>query len=141
MDTTPRTTTREEPVDRETLLLGAADVVVVVAFVSVGLVSHGIDPITKPIAALETVAPFVIGWLAVAPLAGVYARRWTSVPHVARVTAIAWIAAANVGLILRSSPLFDGGTVWPFSLVITGFGLLVLVGWRVGYAVVASLGS
>ncbi|WP_265111705.1 DUF3054 domain-containing protein [Halosolutus halophilus] len=138
MDTASRTTTRDGLVDRETLLLGAVDVSVVVAFVVVGLLSHGTDPITEPLAALETVAPFVVGWLAIAPLAGVYTMRSTSLAHVTRVTTVAWIGAANVGLILRSSPLFEGGSVWPFNLVITGFGLLTLVAWRVGYAVVAS---
>ncbi|MFC4541983.1 DUF3054 domain-containing protein [Halosolutus amylolyticus] len=136
MDTASRTTTRDGRVDRETLLLGAVDVCVVVAFVTVGLLSHGTNPIAEPIAALETIAPFVLGWLAIAPLAGVYGTRSTSIARVARVTAVAWIAAANVGLILRASPLFDGSAVWPFTLVMTGFGLLALVGWRVAYAAV-----
>lgn len=141
MDTVPETTARDGRVDRETLLLGTADVGIIVAFVLVGLLSHGVDPIAEPVASIGTIAPFVIGWLLIAPLAGVYTTRPVSVARVGRVTIVAWIAAANVGLILRSSPLFDGGSVWPFNLVMTGIGVLALVGWRVGYAVIARFSS
>lgn len=137
MDTARHSATRELP-DREILLLAVVDILSITAFVFAGLVSHDINPIAEPIASVATVAPFVIGWLVVAPLAGVYGGRTTSVGHTARVTTIAWIAAANIGLILRSSPLFEGGAVWPFNLIMTGLGLLVLVGWRVGYVAITS---
>lgn len=136
MGTASATVTPESGIDRETLLLGLGDVTIVAAFVLAGLVTHEIDPIGSPLYAIETVVPFVVGWLAIAPLAGVYGLRSHSIGHVVRVITVAWIAAANVGLMLRSSSLFGGGAEWPFALVMTGFGLLVLVGWRVCYAVV-----
>ncbi|WP_247000715.1 DUF3054 domain-containing protein [Halosolutus gelatinilyticus] len=135
MDAISRAATRGATADRETLALGAIDVAVVVGFVTVGLLSHDVNPIADPITSLETIAPFALGWLVIAPVAGVYARDVaTSAPRTARSVSVAWIAAANVGLILRSSPAFDGGAVWPFNLVMTGFGLLALLGWRLGYA-------
>lgn len=135
MDALSRVATRDAAGSRETALVGVIDVAVIVGFVTVGLLSHGVNPIDDPVSSLETIAPFVLGWFAVAPLAGVYARGVIgSVPHTARLLTVTWIAAANVGLILRSSPVFAGGTIWPFNLVMTGFGLLALLAWRLGYA-------
>ncbi|WP_394742010.1 DUF3054 domain-containing protein [Natronococcus roseus] len=125
-------------IDREGLALGAVDLALLAAIIVVGQLSHGVDPVGEPLTALETVVPFAVGWLAMAPLAGLYAPGVAASPaHTVRLTTVAWVAAANVGLILRASALFDGGAVWPFPLVMTGFGLLALVGWRGAYAVYA----
>ncbi|WP_306058281.1 DUF3054 domain-containing protein [Natronococcus wangiae] len=124
--------------DRETIALGGVDVTLLAGIILVGQRSHGVSLLTEPLVALETVVPFLAGWLVMAALAGVYAPDVSSsVTRAVRVTTVAWIAAANVGLILRASPLFNGGATWPFPLVMTGFGLLVLGGWRVGYAAYA----
>ncbi|AEH37131.1 hypothetical protein Halxa_2513 [Halopiger xanaduensis SH-6] len=139
MDTGVRAEGAGGTADRTTLLLAVGDVVFLAGLVLVGQLSHGVTPIEQPVAALETVAPFVLGWLLVAAIAGLYTNAGavaTSVPRTARTTAVTWIAAANVGFILRNG-LFGESTLWPFPLVMTGFGLLVLVGWRVGYAVFA----
>ncbi|MDG5818145.1 DUF3054 domain-containing protein [Natronococcus sp. A-GB7] len=136
MDTPPRSSALS--IDREGLVLGAIDLALLAAIIVVGQLSHGIDPVGEPLTALETVVPFAVGWLAMAPLAGLYAPGVAaSLARTVRVTTVAWVAAANVGLILRASSLFDGGAVWPFPLVMTGFGLLALVGWRGAYAVYA----
>ncbi|RQG86202.1 DUF3054 domain-containing protein [Natrarchaeobius halalkaliphilus] len=139
MDTLAPTETEGSVVDRETVLVAAVDVALLAALIVVGQRSHGIDPITQPAASLETVAPFVIGWLAVSVLAGLYARGSSmGIVQTTRTVAVVWLAAANVGVLLRASSLFDGSAEWPFPLVITGFGLIVLVGWRIGYAVVTA---
>lgn len=128
--------------DRETIALGVGDVVLLAGIILVGQRSHGVNPLLEPLAALETVVPFLVGWLVMATLAGAYASdAATSVARAARVTTVGWVAAANVGLILRASSLFDGGASGLFPLVITGIGLLVLVGWRVGYAAYAGARS
>lgn len=129
-----RTADRTGSVDRETLVLGIGDVVLIAGLVVVGQLSHGTNPLAQPVTSLEAITPFVIGWLVVAVVAGVYARPVaSSVTRVARLTTVTWIAAANVGLILRQA-VFADTAAWPFPLVMTGFGLLLLVGWRVGYA-------
>lgn len=134
MDTAVRTDDRAETVDRETLLLGAGDVIAVAALLVYGQLSHGVSPIEQPLETLETIAPFAIGWLVVAALAGLYRRSVSvSLPRTVRLTTVVWLGAANVGLILRQGA-FGDTAAWPFPLVITGFGLLLLVGWRVGYA-------
>lgn len=133
MDTAARSS--GSGVDRSVLALGAIDLALLAAIIVVGQLSHGVEPLAEPLVALETVVPFAVGWLAMAPLAGLYAPGVaTSLATAVRVTTVAWVAAANVGLIMRASALFDGGASWPFPLVITGFGLLALVGWRGAYA-------
>lgn len=138
MDTGVRAEGARGTADRTTLLLAVGDVVLLAGLVLVGQLSHGVTPIEQPVTALQTVAPFVLGWLVVAAIAGIYTRGVAaSVPRTARTMAVTWIAAANVAFIVRRGIV--GETVqWPFPLVMTGFGLLVLVGWRVAYAVFAS---
>lgn len=138
MDTTTTTRTRSTTLDRTSLALAAVDVTLVGGLILFGFVSHGGSPLSDPVGALETIAPFAFGWLVASPLAGVYARAvFESPKRTARLTAVAWIAAANVGFIVRTSGLFQETAVYPFTLVITGFGLIVLVLWRVAYAAYA----
>lgn len=140
MARTDRGWTTVNPVpDRRGTLLVVSDVVLLATLILFGQWSHGIDPVSDPAATVETMLPFITGWLIVSLLAGAYDRDVISAPiESARLAAIAWLAGANIGLILRSSPVFDGSGDWPFNLVITGFGLLALVGWRLVYAVVRS---
>ncbi|ELY63973.1 DUF3054 domain-containing protein [Natrinema versiforme] len=138
MDTAVQTGARDRPTGRERVGTAAVDTLLVAGFVLFGRIEHGGNPLAEPLASLETIAPFVIGWLAVALLAGIYTRDRPVGRDGLRLTAVAWIAAANVGLMLRASPLFEGSATWPFPLVITGFGLLVLLGWRLGYSVYRS---
>ncbi|WP_335343068.1 DUF3054 domain-containing protein [Halomontanus rarus] len=121
--------------DRRVPLIGLVDAGLLVTLVLVGVQRHGTNPFTEPIAALTTTVPFVVSWVPIAVIAGAYATETLTEPtRAARVTTVGWLAAANVGLILRSSGLFDGGSLWPFNLVMTGTGLLVLVPWRVAVA-------
>lgn len=125
--------------DRGTVLVGLVDVGLLAALVLLGQLSHGVNPLTEPLGALETIAPFVLAWIVVAPVAGVYARETLSSPGTAvRVTAIGWLAAANVAFILRASPWFDGGIAWAFPLVMSGLGIVLLVGWRLGYVIIGN---
>lgn len=131
MDTAVQSETRDTTSDRERIATGVLDVVLVAGLVLVGRVSHGDSPIAEPIASLETIAPFVLSWFAIAALAGVYTRDRPAVGQGLRLVTVSWIAAANVGLMLRASSLFEGSATWPFPLVITGTGLVALLGWRV----------
>lgn len=93
---------------------------------SAGQTNHGVGPLSMPLAAAPTLAPFLAGWLAAAVLVGVYGgeeprRSWR---------AVAWLAGANLGPIARGSPLLPGGTTWPFPLVTTGTTLGALLLWR-----------
>lgn len=116
------------------VLLAVVDVGLLAGLVLVGQLSHGIDPLADPAGTFETMAPFVIGWIVVAPIARVYAEDvLASRVETVRVTTVCWLAAANIGLIVRSSPSFDGSAVWAFNIVMTGLGLIALLAWRLGY--------
>ena len=136
MDMAVQPDSREGTFDRKRVIVGGGDLVIIIGIVLLGNVEHGGNPIAEPLTSLMTTVPFVIGWLAVAALAGVYTRS----PGIddTRLTAVTWIAAANVGLMIRGSPLFDGGTTWPFPIVITGTVLVAVLGWRLGYALFTS---
>ncbi|MFD1564151.1 DUF3054 domain-containing protein [Haloarchaeobius amylolyticus] len=138
MDTAVQTGSQKDTLDRERVIVGVVDLIVVVGLVLLGNIEHGGNPIAEPVASLTTAVPFVIGWLTVALLAGVYTRDRRGGITDIRLTAVAWIAAANVGLMIRGSPLFDGGTTWPFPIVITGTVLVALLGWRLGYTLYVS---
>lgn len=113
--------------------LAALDVVVVIAVLIAGELQHGYDPLNDPLRVAGTLAPFLLGWLVFAGVAGLYAR--TDRPLVAdlRLVVVTWFAGANVGLVLRSSPWLHGGVQYPFGLVVTGTVLVVLVAWRVAF--------
>lgn len=136
MDTAVQPGSREKTLDRTRVIAGGGDLVIITGIVLLGNVEHGGNPIADPLASFTTAVPFVIGWLAVAALAGVYTR--AEGIDDTRLTAVTWIAAANVGLMIRGSPLFDGGTTWPFPIVITGTVLVALLGWRLGYTLFVS---
>lgn len=112
------------------LLLG--DLTVIVLQLSAGLRTHGINPLAAPAYTAETVAPFLVGWLLVAPLLGVYTAgvRESLVETVLSV-GIAWIAAALVGLGLRATPWLQGGAPAAFVAVTIGVGLVALLAWRI----------
>ncbi|WP_222918947.1 DUF3054 domain-containing protein [Natrinema sp. SYSU A 869] len=139
MDTAVQTGVRDSAAGRERIAAVVIDVSLVATMVLYGYIDHGGDPIADPLASLKTIVPFAIGWLAVALLAGVYTRDRLLGRDDLRLTAIAWIAAANVGLMIRGSPLFQGGTSWPFPVVITVSVLVVLLGWRLGYSLFLSV--
>ncbi|MFC7007586.1 DUF3054 domain-containing protein [Halalkalicoccus salilacus] len=70
-----------------------------------GLRSHGVDPLASPAYTAETVAPFLLGWLVVAPLLGVYtARVRESFAETLLSVGLAWIVAALAGIGLRATP-------------------------------------
>lgn len=136
MDAIARTETTAFDWGCRTTAVALVDLAVIGGFVTIGVVNHGTNPLVEPLAALETVLPFVLGWAIIAPLSGVYGAARSEPGPASRRTAVGWIAAANVGLLLRTSPLFDGGATWPFGLVITATGLVCLVAWRLAYATV-----
>lgn len=112
----------------------AVDTAAIVGLVVVGLVSHGVNPLLRPLYAIDTVFPFVAGWLLCAGLLGLYRDRRTEfvVAHLRSVT-VCWLAAANVAFLIRGSPVTSGGIAWTFTVVLTGLGLVVVLGSRTAF--------
>lgn len=116
---------------RLTALLVSGDIIAFIVFATLGRGSHGeATGLSAPIETLGTAAPFIAGWLLVAPWLGVYgaaARR--SPAAMAGRTALAWLLAWPVALGLRA--LFEQrGIPLSFAIVAGSVNLILLVGWR-----------
>lgn len=129
--------TRSAGVRRFDPILAGIDVGLVVGLIVAGQLSHGISPVVDPLASAESVLPFLVGWLTVSILVGLYRPARTVDPfQAARWSVLCWLAAANVGFLIRGSPLVDGAVPWEFTVVLTGLGLAVIVPVHVGYVLV-----
>ncbi|WP_421617728.1 DUF3054 domain-containing protein [Brevibacillus sp. TJ4] len=115
-------------------LLLAGDLVMFWLFVYYGKMIHHM-PISL-IAILETLAPFLVGWVVAALLfrsyrKQVYENGWRLLLS----TLLTWTVAAPIGIVLRSWWL-DAPITWIFTQVTYGVTLAFLLGWRVPFAVV-----
>lgn len=106
-------------------------------FVAFGLYTHDVNALANPVHWLQTAAPFVIGWLAAsAALNAQGARARSSYRYAAVSAASAWVAGALLGAVLRYSPRYISGAevdlsiALEFTVVMVGFGLLVILPWR-----------
>ena len=114
-----------------TLLLAVGDLLVLVGFLAVGELRHGIHPVESPLIVADTVAPFLLGWVVAALAVGAYAPGAMRSVRTAVVRAAgAWVGAAAIGLALRSTTLFHGGSPLSFALVVTGTGVVSFGLWR-----------
>lgn len=110
------------------LVLDLALIVLVIAW---GLTEHYIDPLDRPHHLARTAAPFLLGWLVMAPVAGAFSRNALTILRWTAVTAIAgWMGAALVGVAIRATPFVPGGADPIFVLVMVGVGTVVMVPWR-----------
>lgn len=120
-----------------TVAVAIGDAIVIAAVLTVGSMSHGVDPASEPGRVAENVAPFLIGWAIAAPLLGAYADRsdWTAA-RAGAVALLAWLGADLIGAALRDSTYFRGSA--PTSFVVVTFLTvgIALAGWR---ALVAAL--
>lgn len=121
--------------DRAAAPLVVGDVVVLLAFLTLGTLRHTTVAFltANPTYILGVWAPFLIGWGVVSPIVGAYAAgaaetAKSSVPLVVR----SWIPAAAVGLALRAF-VFRGGAAPAFIIVMVISGIVSLGGWRALY--------
>ena len=119
------------PENRSGWIVAGGDVLLIVAVVIVGQLSHDISPVSDPLRTAGTVLPFLVGWLLLAGLLDLYrGPRIEDLQTAIRSVLAAWFGAVGVGLVGRTSPSVEGGAAWPFGLVITGTVLAVLLPWR-----------
>jgi hypothetical protein len=110
----------------------AGDCLVIVAVLAIGIVRHrGLEGLLDVTGVAETVTPFLVSWLVVAPLLGAYRGtaiedRWGSVLR----GVLAWVGAAILGSGIRATPFFAGGATPAFVAVIAGTGALGIAVWR-----------
>jgi hypothetical protein len=125
------------PVERSVSLLVAGDALAFLVFAAIGRSSHGeaagLDAVLQVVA---TAAPFAVGWFAVAPFLGALrpALLVRPGPFLAR-TALAWLVAWPVGLLLRAL-LLQRAIPLSFALVTFVSVLVLLAGWRTLFTLV-----
>lgn len=124
-----------------TLVVG--DALVFLIFAAIGRNSHGEASGLAAIPQIVlTAAPFAIGWFIVAPFVGAYRRKLADQPKaMAMRTALAWLLSWPVGLLLRwffvdrlKTPPTTAGDFTAFAIVTFLFNMVVLLVWRVPYA-------
>ena len=109
-------------------LLAVGDIITVLSFVAVGSYHHGN---TDPLHAVYAAVPFLLGWFVVAPLAGAYGG-FPSLRNKTFSLLGIWLVAALVGLGVRSTGVFEGGSPPTFGFVIIVIGGGSLLVWRLG---------
>lgn len=127
--------TRTPRLLNQTGLLIAGDLTAFIVFVWMGRSSHALATGLEALSAtVSTAAPFMLGWLLVAPWLGAFdAPRLTTVRAMAGRTALAWLVAWPVSLAVRALAL-QRGVPLSFALVTGAVILLLLVGWRSVFA-------
>jgi uncharacterized membrane protein YoaK (UPF0700 family) len=114
-----------------TAVLALGDMVAIAAFVVIGSVGAHHGSLTNISGMIETLVPFIVGWVLAAFLGSLYtedARR--SVLRAVSWTIPAWITAALIAQLLRWSPLLPDSFSGVFLLVSIGAGLALLAPWR-----------
>jgi len=115
-----------------TAALAGVDVLLVLTFVVVGEFSHFGVTATAFARTPGTAAPFLLAWVLLAPLAGIYGRPARGSVRAAAVrTAAAWTGTVAVAQSLRGTAAFPGDLAPAFVLVSLLVGLGLLLPWRV----------
>lgn len=112
-------------------IVGIGDVLVLLLFTIVGLYEHGGYAWEMPMYTLDTFAPFLLAWILLAPIVGLYRA---AVMHSARRTllfvSLGWLPITLVGGTIRASEYFIGGAPVNFLLVYLFFGWVFVLSWR-----------
>lgn len=107
------------------------DLILMLTFVVIGIHSHGGNALAMPMYTLDTLLPFLLTWILIAPLVGLYYRRtlvsyrWTLL-----LVPVAWTLVSVFGAQVRATSYFYGGAPLDFIAVNIVFGILFLLPWR-----------
>lgn len=116
-----------------TVALAAGDLAAILLFVAVGEYTHGYNPLVDVGRVAGTFAPFLLGWLAVAGLAGLYGSNAAGRPGLGRTLALtvgSWLFAVVIAQGLRATTLFHGDAAVAFAVVSMIIGGILLSVWR-----------
>ncbi|MFC4767083.1 DUF3054 domain-containing protein [Effusibacillus consociatus] len=110
------------------LLIG--DLVMLYLFALIGELSH--NKFTNPLGTLGTAAPFIIVWLVIGFLAGIYKmEHYNNFGTMFKKTALLWLIAIPAGLGIRA--LSTGEIPLPFFIVTMISTFILLFLWRTIY--------
>ena len=126
----------EIPYKRAVILLVIGDLLCFLIFVAFGRNSHGEASGFAAIPQIIIIAlPFVAGWFLVSPFAGAFRHTIMAQPRSMVIrTAVAWLIAWPVALLLRGIFVDHGVPPLSFALVVLVFNMLLLLIWRWPFA-------
>lgn len=121
-----------------TIALVLGDIVVFLVFAAIGRRSHGEEAgLSAVLQVVTTAVPFLLGWFLVAPFIGAFRRDIMADPlKMARRTALAWLAAWPVAMLLRGLLVDHAIPPWTFWLVAFLSNTVFLQIWRLPYALI-----
>ena len=114
------------------------DLIDLLIFVVIGQADHNTLNQSNPIlGALPNLVALAIPWFIVAFLLRAFPRKTMRLPQFLGRSALAWLIAAPLGLLLRAILQHRGGIPIPFLIVTLLVGGLMLLGWRLVFWLVA----
>ncbi len=121
-----------------TVVLVLGDIVVFLVFAAIGRRSHGEEAgLSAVFQVVTTAVPFLVGWFLVAPFVGAFRRDIQADPlKMARRTALSWLAAWPVAMLLRGLLVDHAIPPWTFWLVAFLSNTVFLQIWRLPYALI-----
>ena len=133
--TTPAATTATQPTDAPRVgrvaVLVAGDIIAFLLFARAGHAQH--HETTALGSIVTTAVPFVVAWLVSAPWLGAFGRLGSAATtrprHLLKRTAIAWIVAWPLALLLRAFWM-RAGIPPAFDLIALVANAVLLLGWR-----------
>jgi DUF3054 family protein len=127
---------KEIPYNQAVIILVIGDILCFLIFAALGRNTHGE---TSGFAAIPqiivTALPFAAGWFLVSPFVGAFRRKVMAQPRAMAIrTALAWLLAWPVAMLLRG--FFVDHSIPPlsFALVVLLFNMLLLLVWRWPFA-------
>ncbi|CAI49988.1 DUF3054 family protein [Natronomonas pharaonis DSM 2160] len=126
----------EQRLDASTWPIAVGDIVVLLAFIFLGTLSHWpLDAmLADPTIYLAAAGPFLLGWVICAPLIGAYSPGGGSAPNSSIPLAIrSWVPAAIVGFVVRYVALPQRGVEPVFIGIMLVGGAVVISAWRFLY--------
>lgn len=109
----------------------AGDLLVLFAFIATGQYTHHYYFWQLPEHTLMVLTPFVIAWLLVASLVGLFSpEKMQRYGKTAGLVVVAWVGASLLGGFIRATAYFPGGMPADFLLANLVFGLLFVLPWR-----------
>jgi hypothetical protein len=132
---------REIPYTQAVIMLVIGDMVCFLIFAALGRNSHGEASGFAAIPQIIiTALPFAAGWFLVSPFVGAFRHKIMAQPRSMVIrTAVAWILAWPVAMLLRGIFVDHGVPPLSFAIIVLLFNMLLLLIWRWPFALINSL--
>jgi Protein of unknown function (DUF3054) len=127
---------KEIPYKQAVILLAIGDLLCFLIFVAFGRSSHGEASGFAAIPQIiVTALPFIVGWFLVSPFVGAFRHKIMAQPRSMVIcTAVAWLLAWPVAMLLRGIFVDHGVPPLSFAIVVLLFNMLLLLIWRWPFA-------